>query len=236
MSATDQGKEKLISPVKHYPLPRCLVDRQDYILSQCKGKRVLHVGFADFSSTGDIRSAVYSGGWLHGRMEGVARELIGLDSAAEAVRLLKNYVGLKDIYVGDAQHLDKFDKGLFDVIVAGELLEHLPCPGNFFDSAQHILEASGNIIITTTNAFCFRKLLQIARGIESVHEDHVAYFSHRTVKRMAEYYGYKVVEQCSYKVRNRYPLLPYLIEKAVSLISPNLCEGVIAKLEKSGKS
>ncbi len=233
MRINNQRKNRLLaSPVKHYPLPRRLVDRQDYILSHCVNKRVLHVGFADFSSTGDLEVAVNSSGWLHRKIQTVAGELIGLDSASAAVEQLKAEFGVKGIYVGDAERLDLLDKGLFDVIVAGEIIEHLPCPGSFLASARRVLEENGSLIITGPNAFCLRKLLQVARGRESVHEDHVAYYSHSTLYRLAQLFEYQIEEQCSYRLPNSRPLFPYIVERFACLISPNLGEGIIARLIK----
>jgi len=220
------------SPVKHYKLPRHLIDREEYILSLCKGKRVLHLGFADFTTTGHLARKVKSDQWLHKKIINVASEVIGIDNNTKAVKKLGEHYGITNIYVADAQKLDQLNMGSFDIIVAGEILEHLPCPGDFLKSAKNLLRDDSSIIVTTINAFCLRKMLRVVRGIESVHEDHVCYYSHRTIECLSQMFGYIIVDQYSYKITHKSPLMPYIVEKIASIISPNLCEGIIIRLQK----
>lgn len=215
----------------HFQLPRRLVNREDYIVRHCREKRVLHVGCVDYSSFGEWESTIDSNRWLHRKIERVATEVVGLDIAEEAVERLKTKHGVRNIYQGDAQHLERLEKGKFDVVVAGEIIEHLPCPGALLRSARSTLLDKGQLIITTTNAYCLRRLLRIPFGSESVHGDHTAYFSHRTLYRLAEISGYSVAEQCAYRLPDTSFGLPYLAERLASIVSPNLCEGLVCRLE-----
>jgi 2-polyprenyl-3-methyl-5-hydroxy-6-metoxy-1,4-benzoquinol methylase len=218
---------------KRYPLPRGLVAREDYILAQCVGKRVLHVGCGDYSSFGDWEAAVKSPRWLHGRIMQVAKEVVGIEYVSAAVDTLRNKYGHTNIFEGDAQNLDHSNLGTFDVIVAGEVLEHLPCPGDLWRSALPLLNPDGSLIITTINAYCARRFLRVLFGSESVHVDHVAYFSHRTLQRFAEMYGYRMVEQLNYRIPNKRPLLPYLVERFCCLFAPNTGEGIICRAQRA---
>jgi 2-polyprenyl-3-methyl-5-hydroxy-6-metoxy-1,4-benzoquinol methylase len=217
--------------VKHFKLPRKLVDRELYILSASEGKRVLHLGCLGHSRSHDWRSAAETQGWLHGRIRAVAREVIGVDIDREAVREARDQLGMQDIHWGDAQCLDTLGLGEFDLIVAGELVEHLSSPGHMLATAHSVLRKGGQLIITAPNAFCARKAMMVCLGRESVHEDHVAYYSHRTLERLATMHGYRVVEQCSYRLQRRKPLLPYVVELVVSRLFPNACEGVICRMQ-----
>jgi 2-polyprenyl-3-methyl-5-hydroxy-6-metoxy-1,4-benzoquinol methylase len=217
----------------HYRLPGQLVDRVDYILKACVGKKVLHLGCADYGSSGDWENTLRTGRWLHAKIERVAREVIGVDSSVEAIKVLKEKHNIENLFVGDAQQLEKLGKGCFDIIVAGEIIEHLSCPGNFLNSARTILRNNGEIIITTVNAYCVRRFCRIPFGVESVHPDHVAYYSHRTIERLADIHGFEMIYQCSYRITHNKPLLPYYLEKIASLISPNLCEGIIGHMKKT---
>jgi len=219
----------------HFKLPHKIVDRESFLLERCLGKRVLHIGCVDYASSGNWTESISSKRWLHKKIEKVASDLVGIDLAAEAVEMLRSRYDMRNIYATDAQHLEKLNKGRFDVIVAGEVLEHLPCPGRFLSSAHSVLKEAGSLIITTTNAFCLRRFLRIPFGKESVHIDHVAYFSHRTLQRLAEICGYYVVEQCSYRIPNKNLLLPYLVERIACLISPNLGEGIICHMRLGHK-
>ena len=215
---------------RHFRLPRRLVSREDYLLGQCAGQRVLHVGCVDFSTTGDWYRGVLAGTWLHGRLQAVAAELVGVDNAAVAVGRLRAQCGRTDLYLADAQTLELPGVAPFDVIVAAELIEHLPNPGAFLSAARGLLRPAGRLLVTTINAYCVRRLLRVATGVESVHEDHVAYYSHRTLARLAELCGYEVVDQLNYRLPNRRPLPPYLVEALACTFSANLGEGLIADL------
>jgi len=158
--------------------------------------------------------------------------VVGIDIEREAVKELRERLGMTEIHWGDAQELDALGLGRFDLIVAGEVIEHLANPGRMLETAHAVLREDGEIIITTANAFCFRKLLRVLLGKESVHEDHVAYYSHRTLERLATMYGYFVAEQCSYRLPNKKPFIPYIMERVAGVLSPNMCEGVICRLQK----
>lgn len=170
--------------------------------------------------------------WLHGRIRATAPEVIGIDSERSVVEELRSE-GMTDIHWGDAQNLAALDFGRFDLVIAGEIIEHLPNPGRMMEGARSVLTEDGHLIITAPNAFCARRTLRVLLGVESVHEDHVAYYSHRMLQRLAAMYGYRVVDQCSYRLKNRKPFLPYLLERIAGALSPNLCEGVICRMAQA---
>ena len=212
-----------------WQLPRRVVKREPYILEQCRGKRVLDVGcIASYGYEEQIRNNT----WLHAKIRVVASEALGVDNAKSAVEKLRNQYDANDIYYGDACHLEDLGIGSFDLIVASELLEHMSCPGALLQSAHTVLKPNGHILITTPNAFCARRFLGTLIGRESVHRDHVAYYSHRTLARLGEIYNYRIAEQLSYRLAKKRPVLSYLVEKVACAIAPNTAEGVICLFEK----
>ena len=53
-----------------------------------------------------------------------------------------------------AADAEEFDLGRsFEVVWAGEIIEHLSCAGGFLDAARRHLEPGGRLVITTPNAF-----------------------------------------------------------------------------------
>jgi 2-polyprenyl-3-methyl-5-hydroxy-6-metoxy-1,4-benzoquinol methylase len=170
---------------------------------------------------------------LHHRIDEVAAECIGVDLDAGAVELLNSEYGLKNIQCGDAENLDAAKLGQFDVVIAGEIIEHLNNPGMFLESARACMKSDAKLVLTTVNAYCLRRLIRIPFGVESVHPDHVSYYSHPTLHSLASRYGYELVEAHSYRIKNKKPLLPYLVERVATLISPNLGEGIIRVYTKA---
>ena len=208
----------------HFRLPQSIVHREEFLLSLCRGKRVLHLGCTDTPFTDESIAAER---WLHAKLSGVAGECVGVDIDANAIRRLRDQYGVCNIVHGDAENLEALDRGLFDVVVAGELIEHLGNPARFLASARTVLRPDGLVAITTTNAFCFRRMLRVSFGSESVHPDHCCYFSHSTLRRLVVSCGYSCVEQHNYRILHKRPLLPYIIEFLAMKVNANLGEGIV---------
>lgn len=208
----------------HTPLPRSRVERTEFILDFCRGKDVLHLGCADHPYT---EERLDTGSWLHGRLSNVARTCLGVDLNGAAVAWLHDHHGIDNVVQGDAEELDRLEAGPFDVIVAGELIEHLSSPGRFLASARGALRPGGKLVITTTNAFCFRRFIRIPFGVESIHPDHVYYFSHTTLRGLAGRFGFALESAYAYTIPNRRPLLPYLVERLAAVVTPNWGEGLV---------
>ena len=210
--------------MKHFALPRSLVDREYFILEACKGKDVLHLGCVDFPFTA---SQIQSGYWLHSQITAVANQCVGVDLDAETIEVLRREHGVTNIVAGDAERLEKLDIGLFDVIVAGELIEHINNFGLFLSSAKSRMKPDGKLIISTPSAFALRRFVRIPFGKESVHPDHVCYFSHPTLENLVKRFGYKLVEAHSYKAPDRNILINSIFEKIATTITPNWGEGIL---------
>ncbi|MFB3917501.1 MAG: class I SAM-dependent methyltransferase [Terriglobales bacterium] len=207
-----------------YKLPRRIVDRQRYLLELCTGRRILHLGCGNWPST---EQRILNGTLIHSRLTAAAAHCLGIELSSESVALLRAS-GINNVEQGDAEHLDLLrDTGPFDVVVAGELIEHLNNPGQFLDSARAVLTSGGVLAITTVNAFCVRRSMRVLLGVESVHPDHCCYFSHSTLNALANRYGYKLVDACSYALDAASPSWHRMVEGIVARVSPNLCEGII---------
>lgn len=102
------------------------VDRLDFIADHCAGKVVLDIGC--FDETALIKRETRH--WLHGRLAGKAKLVVGVDNSSkippEDLRTAANAA----IYRGDGVHVDESLTGRndYDVIVAGEFIEHIENP------------------------------------------------------------------------------------------------------------
>ncbi len=168
-----QGHDYIDKMMHAIPDAPVVKDRADFIVERCKGKRVLNLGCA-------------SGG-LHQRIKAVAAFLIGVDRV----------LGTADIQVDlDFQphmlytdyHKDWLSP---ELIVAGEILEHLANPGLVLTACRR---HQCPMLITVPNAFHSAGLRWMKDGYEQVNPDHVAWYSYRTMKTLVERYSFTIQE------------------------------------------
>ena len=82
---------------------------------------------------------------MHDRIREVATSIKGFDWDSKLVERATNEGW--EMTLGDAQSFDLGER--FDVLWAGELIEHLSNPGGFLDSALRHLAPSGRLVLTT---------------------------------------------------------------------------------------
>src|SRR5438067_10161270 len=163
------------------PVTAPLRQRVQFIIETCRGKRVLHLGCSDSPYT---ERRLADGTILHAMIEKVATVQYGVDSDAVGIEMLRA-AGYQNVAVANVEELaerNPFSGVTFDVIVAGEIIEHLSNPGRFLDSIKPLLPTHATLLLTTVNAYCaYRYAYCLLTRKESVHPDHVYYFSRRTL-------------------------------------------------------
>lgn len=84
----------------------------------------------------------------------------------------------------------------FDVIFAGDIIEHLSNPGTFLEVALRHLKPNGRLIITTPNCFSLFTLLEhVFKGDPVGNKDHTMYFNHIVLGQLLVKNGWKVVSE-----------------------------------------
>ena len=179
-----------------------LVQRVDFIKKLCAGRRVLHLGCANYPYTKD---SIANDMLLHFDLEKEAGELYGFDFDQAGLDILAG-AGSKNLYRADLESLHDVPLAeTFDVIVAGEMIEHLNNPGLFLAGIKRFMTAETRLLITTTNAYCGMRFfwygLRGKGGVqEPVHPDHVAYYSYSTLSVLLERYDLNVDEFLFYDI------------------------------------
>jgi SAM-dependent methyltransferase len=123
-----------------------VVPKDDFIVDLARGRRVLDLGCINHSA--DTALAL-GDDWLHARLRGAADTLVGVDLLAHDAGVL-NARGY-DIRIGDVESLDLGEQ--FDLIVAGDLIEHLSNICQFLDSVSHHMHDQSAFVVTTPNPF-----------------------------------------------------------------------------------
>lgn len=212
-----------------------LVQRVDYILSQCEGKRVLHLGCTNWPYTED---SLAKGTLLHSGIRERCSELYGIDADEAGLELLREK-GFENLYAANLEALEDCEiTSTFDLVIAGEMIEHLNNPGLFLNGIKRFLAPGSDLLITTVNAYCFvRNVLYAFKGHggenEPVHPDHVAYYSYWTLSLLLKRHGYENTEILFYDIGKEHRphnrrLVNIANDIAVGMF-PQLSDGVIAK-------
>jgi cyclopropane fatty-acyl-phospholipid synthase-like methyltransferase len=127
-----------------------LATREEIILKLIKNKKVLDLG----NSWGDLKQLIKIN----------CKEYKGLDIEG------------KTDFKQDLNQL--FDlKEKFDVIIAGELIEHIENSGIFLQNISNHLTKDGTFFLSTPNATSFRFMFYDLFNKEPAYEGHIKYFT-----------------------------------------------------------
>ncbi len=200
-------------------------DKAGLVCELVAGKDVLDIGCVDHSL--DVRS---KGRWLHERIRSVASSTVGLDYERDEIKKLKSEG--YDVVFADAVDFDIDRK--FDVVVAGDILEHLVNPAGFFASVKRHLRPNGKLILTTPNANCILYFIEnILLGFELDNTDHVSIFTPTTMGKMLEKCGFKgdkyifISMDCSHYqvtfIRKFIAKCMFFVQSFFGFFRPSLC-------------
>lgn len=209
-----------------------VTSRDDFIVTYCQGKRVLHLGCAE---SGNAIQSLQDGKMLHLRLMKVAAQVIGVDIDGESLDLLRQH-GIPHLVQWDAEKVGELEiDGPIDVIVAGEILEHLANPGLCLEGVSRLMHRfNATLILTVPNAFSLRHFLSVAiQRKELVMPDHIAYFSSSTLAALLGRYNLQIhqlyvhsnVEKPSSRLRC---VVKKVLVAALQKTAPQLAEGLIA--------
>lgn len=192
--------------VSMHTLPRLrAVRRQQYLVTKCTAKRTLHLGAVDY------HKGIFCG--LHKALIEVAECVIGIDIDWKGIEHARSE-GIQNIHYGDLERLHELNiSGKFDVIVAGEVIEHLSNPGLFLAGIKRFFGPDSEMVLTTPNAFSFHRFLLALGGLEYVHPDHVCYYSYTTLKHLLESHGFVIKEELNYVLEGKFANLRTLLSR-----------------------
>jgi SAM-dependent methyltransferase len=160
--------------------------KADFITKHCRGRNVLDVGCVDHTA-----DAASTSDWLHATIGSVARSSLGVDTAESEVAALaaRGYA----VEVGDAERLQLNRK--FDVVVAGDVIEHLSNIGQFLESAKRHLVPGGVLVITTPNTFSIDQFARaLAANYVSVNPEHTVSLDPAVTWELARRFGFTPVD------------------------------------------
>lgn len=171
------------------------LDRVRYLQDLCAGKRVLHLGATDSPVT---KSAIENGRFLHTRLMETADEVVGMDLDAAMIAWLKDEHGITNILAGNIEVPSEYPQGPFDLVVAGEIFEHLNNPGAALAALRSVLGGTERLVISVPNAYSIKGVLRALGGHEWIHPDHVLHHSASTLNTLLRRHDFEPVEWFAY--------------------------------------
>jgi len=192
--------------LEYTPLERLAVahpvDRIAFIARACDRARVLDLGAMDETAWQKKRGR---GTWLHEEIAKSALRVDGIDSSAlvpaEGLRTAPNACIRRGDITDPAGLVAALGEAP-DVVVAGELIEHLDNPLQFLQRLAHIERISGKtLILSTPNATALHNVLIALARRESTHQDHLCVLSYKTLTSLCRRAGFRSWEIIPYFAR-----------------------------------
>ncbi len=191
-----------------------------------KNKKILDVGCYD---------GLYSSYLMQG-----GNEVYGVDASFNAVELAKKK-GIK-AKVADLEKKFEYPDGFFDVIHAGEVIEHLYDTDIFIKECNRVLKIGGLLVITTPNTVSLpRRILYLlgngkyfeASNTFSTEErsvGHIRFFTKMLLKKFVEYNGFILK-----KFTSDYVNLIFFRSRLLAKVKPTFGRSLIMVFEKHDK-
>ena len=193
-----------------------ITDRIAYICALASDKNVLDIGVVDHFSASSERAE-----WLHGHLCNYAVSCLGVDILEDEIQLLrdKSYNVLSwDITQGPLART-------FDLIVIGDVVEHLGHPSALFSSVARMLSPGGRIVLTTPNPWYANAIIKnVFEGLPFTdNADHVAWFDAGTLCELAarnglhldRYAGVMTKKASTARASLFFTLSPFLIKLGI---------------------
>jgi SAM-dependent methyltransferase len=168
----------------------------DWLESLVAAKQITHLGFLDVDRVEDKTA---SRTWLHERLARRAKGIVGIDldpAGVEVARELGYEAYACDLE--DLQAVASLRLTPAELVVAGELIEHLGCPGRFLEAVKPLVAQGGRLVLTTPNATSLTNVLVALSRREWSSPYHVAMYSWRTIATLFERHDWRLQELLFY--------------------------------------
>lgn len=156
-------------------------DKIPWVKQFVGGKKVLDLGCVrhDIDET-------YKDIWLHGIIRQQAKSVLGVDYLENEIEELKKR-GF-NVVCANVETMELNDT--FDVVVAGDIIEHLNNFGMFLERVKAHMKPDGIFLITTPNPVNFMRFMSVLqRGDAGANPEHTCWFTERVLRQLLDRYG-----------------------------------------------
>ncbi|MEW5801264.1 MAG: methyltransferase domain-containing protein [bacterium] len=156
------------------------IPKHEFIRLHVKDRDVLDLGCVAHSLSFCLN---FPHRWLHNTIRSHARSALGVDLLEKEITELQK-MGYNVIY-GDAQTLRLGRK--FDVVVCGDLIEHVANPAALLDTMACHIQDDGIAIVTTPNPFAITRFFNIlADGWTAINTEHTFWICPQTMFQLVD--------------------------------------------------
>ncbi len=161
------------------------VDRIAHLGRLVRGKKILDVGCVQ----NDARCRK-NPRWLHRQLAAEAATVVGIDILEADLKILRDE-GFQ-VHYHDLTQSPHPQGETFEVVVAGEILEHIDRPGPFFAHAHQSLAPGGTLVLTTPYPWFVGTSLRNSLAGCSLGGslEHVAWFDPFNIAELCGRYGF----------------------------------------------
>ncbi len=170
------------------------IAKEDFIVGISSGLDVLHlgcVGFTDLDGEDRVKSAKRS---LHWKLTQCSK-VVGVDRSGAVIEEMRKLGIFDNVVAGDVERLGDLPVNRkFDVVIAGDIIEHLSNPGQMLDGIKRFCRTDTRVIITTPNAFGAPNYLRYSAGRFREGAEHVMSFNEQNLVTLLQRHGYAIAE------------------------------------------
>jgi 2-polyprenyl-3-methyl-5-hydroxy-6-metoxy-1,4-benzoquinol methylase len=172
-------RRNALAQTRHWTL---IDNRTAYLCALASGKNVLDIGIVEH-----MLESSKTDEWLHKHISKASKDCLGIDILAKEIEVLRDRgynVLAHDITTGP---LDR----KFELIVVGDVIEHLDNPSALFRNVAQMLAPTGRLVVSTPNPWYGNAIIKNVFDGKPFTDsaDHVAWFDAGTLCEMASRNG-----------------------------------------------
>jgi len=193
-------------------------EREKLITPFLKNKEVLDLGVGDISDR-----------FLHKIVKSNSKKCLGVELNEKYAQNLRDN-GF-DIITGNVETINLNKQ--FDVVLAGDLIEHLDNPGLFLDNVKKHLKKEGSFIFNTPNIYSINFLLKglLFGGNVPHYNEHTLGFTEQLLTELLTRHEFKIIKVVYFSHKEK--TLKSIIIRTLSALVPKWRENILIVCEKN---
>lgn len=205
-----QDVKEVVAAAVEAKRQEAVTDRVGYFRDAATGKRVLDVGIVEHTP-----EAYQAEWWLHRHLKEAASRCLGVDILEQEIAHLRDEG--YDVQAHNFEEAPLPGGEEFEVVVLGDVLEHVGNPARFLENLRPSLPNGGEVLVSLPNPWYFvyplKNLFNRTVYAESV--DHVAWHDAHTLHELFSRAGFELTEYRGVRITQVYTAKARLVLKLI---------------------